>query len=400
MRALTCCVLALVACRPTTVIEPIAQPQSTADVTLAPFVEGLCPKLEVYSAGSKTFLAYGSYGLDAKAGGAGALGAAPAVAGLTPGGPIFDPAFVAGLPARPGGWIAGDVELGGRWPDALWLALVETERGKGNSGALFERRRGYFSWEGAWQPGARAHRDATVGMALPELPEGELCKDGLRFANYATARMPAGDTIVAGRCEDALGRAPGGIQLASYAAGAARWKLDDAPPNELLAELVNVALVYRGRNEAYLYAYPPYETGEAPAYLVRFDGQAWRQVPLPFEGPLVAMAAGDDGALWAITGWRTLRRFAGGRWQRVPLAAPRFVSPPPEKLRLLDVQAVAGAVWVHAAYAASLDGAAARGHALYTTRPLSEPLHCDRRRPPNVALFHGGEPLTGAGELK
>ncbi len=362
------------------------------------FAEGLCPKLDVFAAGEKTFLVYGSYGLDEK-GAAGTLGAAQSFVELRNGLPFRDLRLFGGLPAGADGWIAGDLELGGRWPDALWLALVETARGKGESGALFERRRGYYTWEGAWQLGARAHQAATLGMALPDLPEHDICSGELHFANYATARLASGDTIVAGRCEDALGRAPGGVELASYVTGE-RWRLDDAPPSELFADIVNLALVHRSRREAYLYAYPPYATGETAAYLVRFDGERWTQVPLPFEGPLVAMTADDSGALWAITGWRTLRRFQGGQWQRVPVPAPRFVSPAPERMRLLDVQTVAGQVWLHAAYPASVDGAATRGHVLYTTGRATSPLYCNRRLKAEAALGHDGETLHGADELR
>ena len=387
--------LALAACtRP-----PNAPPPAESPSPFALFAEGPCPKLEVFGAGEKNFLVYGSYGLDEK-GGSGALGAAQSFAELRGTMPIYDASLLAGLPLRADGWIAGDLELGGRWPDAWWLALVETARGRGHGGTLFERRRGYYSWEGAWKLDARARHAATVGAALPDLPEHDICSGELHFANYATSRLASGDTIVAGRCEDSLGRSPGGVELASYLAGEARWRLDDAPPSELFADIVNIAVVTRSRREAYLYAYPPYATGETAAYLVRFDGERWSQVPLPFEGPLVAMTADDHGGLWAISGWRTLRRFEAGKWQRIPLPPAHFVLPPPERVRLLDVQSVAGAVWVHAAYPASLEGAPTRGHVLYTTLPVSTALHCDRRRKPNAALGHDGEILQGADELK
>jgi hypothetical protein len=397
-RALFLLAVALIACK-----RPATVPAARSGSELSLFVEGLCPKLEIYHAGDRTMLVYGSYGLDerddATAGGA-ALGARQAFAVLSGTTPIVDVGLFEGLPRIAGGWIGGDIEMGGRWPDAFWVALVEAARRKGGGGALFERRRSYYSWEGTWQLGARARQRATLGTALPDLPENEICKEGLRFANYATARSPSGDTIVAGRCEDSLGRSPDGIEIASYLAGSSRWRIESAPPSELFADIVNMALVIRSRSEAYLYAYPPYVSDRAAAYLVRFDGTRYKQVPLPFEGPLVALTAADDGALWAITGWRTLRRFSNGVWQRVSLPPPRFVDPVPDRIRLLDVQSVAGAVWVHAAYPALLEGKAARGHLLYTTREVASPLHCDRRRAPHAALLHRADKLQGADELK
>jgi len=69
--------LALAACtRP-----PNAPPPAESPSPFALFAEGPCPKLEVFGAGEKNFLVYGSYGLDEK-GGSGALGAAQSFAEL------------------------------------------------------------------------------------------------------------------------------------------------------------------------------------------------------------------------------------------------------------------------------------------------------------------------------
>ena len=69
-----------------------------------------------------------------------------------------------------------------------------------------------------------------------------------------------------------------------------------------------------------------------PAYLVRFDGSAWREVPLPFHEAIRAISAGDDGTVWIASGvakhgsyneggslWRGV--FPDLRFERVPLPA-------------------------------------------------------------------------------
>src|SRR5262249_19908512 len=154
---------------------------------------------------------------------------------------------------------------------------------------------------------------ATPGMRAPDLPEPELCAplgEGLHFATYAAARLPSGDTLVAGRCEDDLRRARGGVRVASFLAGEPSFRIGDAPASPLFDGIVTVDIVYRSRGEAYLYAYPPFGSGPGPAYLVRHDGRTFTPVALPFEGPVVAMAAAGDGSLWVAAGWRTLWRSA------------------------------------------------------------------------------------------
>jgi hypothetical protein len=133
---------------------------------------------------------------------------------------------------------------------------------------------------------------------------------------------------------------------------------------------------------------------------VRHDGSAFTPVAVPFDAPVVALAAAGDGTLWAASGWRTLWRLAEGRWAEVPLPAPLLVDAP-ARLRVLDVQAAAGAVWVHAAYPIELEGGdrrAGRGHVLYSTLPAGPPLFCDRRLPAGEALSRRRPRLHGAEE--
>ncbi len=378
---------------------------------LAVLVEGLCPKLKVYDTGKKLFLVYGSYGLDEVAFGLDArrppeVFAAQSFVELVGDELAGEPALLAGLPSGPKGYLAGDVEIGGHWPEAAWLARIDTRRGR-SARVLYERQRRYYAWtKSGWRRQDDARDVATFGQVAPRLPEAELCQqlgEGLRFSSYAAERTPAGDALVAGRCEDRLHRAKGGVHMASFATGQASWQIARAPASALFDKIVNLGIVFADKTNAYLYAYAPYELGKAPAYLVRFDGKAWSPVAVPFAGPIVSLAADGKGSLWAVARWRELWLHKAGKWQRLAMPKPVFVDPPPERLRLLELQVVAGALWVHAAYPVALPAAersAARGHVLFTSRQVSAPSYCDRRQTADKALAGQGPRLRGAEELR
>jgi hypothetical protein len=377
---------------------------------LSVFAEGLCPKLDVYAAGEQLFLVYGTYGLDAvpyALGGAkpADVTAAQALVSVDDSTLRHDAALMAGLPTMDNGYVAGDLELGGVWPDAAWLTRIDTRRGSGR--VLYERQREYYGWrKGQWQHDRRARDAAIRGAMAPPLPEGALCDElgtGLRFATYAAERAASGDALVAGRCEDDLHRATGGVRLARYLAGDNRWGILDAPPSEVLDSIVNLGLVTVGRQSAFLYAYPPYASDDERVYLHQLQGARWQPVAVPFRGPIVSLAATADGALWAVAGWSELWRRDKGQWRQVGLPAPRFVAPRPKQLKLLGLDVVAGSLWLHAAYPVALEAGerrASRGHMLLTTRPVPRPVYCDRRRPPGKALSARGVTLKGADQLK
>lgn len=385
-------------------------------------VEGVCPKLAVSSAGSTAFLVFGTYGLDAvpfehERAASAEVAAAQSLVELGVAGPVRDPKLLAGLPTTATGYVPADLELGGLSRERLWLARVETKRGGDAQGTLYEHRRTYYAWSPAgWRHEERAEDLATPGPPTPPLPMAALCDElgpELRFATHATARLPTGQALVAGRCEDELHRARGGVRVVSVEPGEAAWRTMQAPSGAIFDSIVNLGLALdaassgpqvrpNGRpsvRRAYLHAYPPYATGDSEAYLVRIDGPELTALATPFPGPVVSIAAAADGALWVVAGWRELWRLADGRWQRVTLPAPRFVAPLPPEVRLLEVQVAGHDVFVHAAYPISLPGgerAGARGHVLYTTRPVDRPLYCDRRRPAAEALSDAGPTLQGA----
>ncbi len=187
--------------------------------------------------------------------------------------------------------------------------------------------------------------------------------------------------------------------MASFTPGESRWQLFDAPPSPLFDVIINMGLVWTSRLKAYLFAYPPYELGEAPSYVLSFDGSRWARVEMPMAGPIVSMAAVGDDTLWAVSQWRGLWRRRSQGWERITLPRPLYVNPAPTQMRILDTQAHGDTLWVHAAYPIWVDGAersAARGHVLYTTGPVSTPAYCDRRRKAADALSAGGPSLRGA----
>jgi len=392
--------------------KPIGPDATRPVAPLSVLIEGLCPKLKVYDTSGKLFVVYGSYGLDEVAFGLDArrppeVMAAQSFVELVGNELTRQPALLAGLPTGPKGYLVGDVEIGGHWPEAAWLARIDTRRGR-SARVLYERRRRYYAWTpSGWRRQDDARDVATFGQVAPKLPEAELCQhlgEGLRFSSYAAERTPAGDALVAGRCEDRLHRAKGGVRIASFAAGKTSWRIFQAPASPLFDKIVNLGIVFVGKTDAYLYAYPPYEIGESPAYLVRFDGAVWSPVAVPFAGPIVSLAADAKGTLWAVARWRELwQKVKSGAWRRLAMPQPVFVDPPVHRMRLLELQVAAGALWLHAAYPVALSDAersAARGHVLFTSRQVAAPTYCDRRRPVDEALASEGPRLRGAEELR
>jgi hypothetical protein len=365
------------------------------------FAEGLCPKLRVYEVGDARWLVYGTYGLeDTTVGARDAnriadphVAAGQSFVALKDGGVAREAAWFAGLPLDKAGYVEGDIDVGGRWPDAAWMLRVETAQGPAERGVLLQRRRAYYSWQGsAWREDAHARDAATPGPRPPPFPDDTICADQgsspSRFENYASARLPSGDTLVVGRCEDELHRAKGGALIASARAGEGEWHVALAPTSPIFDSIVNFDVAMRARDDVYVSAYEPYRSGRGPTYLVHFDGRAWSAATVPFGGQTVSAASTPDGTLWTIVEWRDLwKRTPEGRWEEVTLAPPRTPAGEPAKLRLLEVETTGDETWVHAAYPVTLDdGAAARSHVLYGTRRVTKPLRCDKRLPADRAL--------------
>ncbi|MBX3191776.1 MAG: hypothetical protein KF819_32600 [Labilithrix sp.] len=383
-------------------------PSTKPSGALSVAIEGPCPKLRVWDAGRDLAIVWGTYGLE---------GATPIEARTTLAtGQAFGfvrkgkvelvPALLAGLPRNAQGYVPADIELGGRFPEAAWLSRVDTRLARVDRGALFERQRSYLVWEGnRWTESPTGSDVVLSGLRTPPFLEGAMCTrlgEGVRFARHATERLPSGEVITAGRCEDEMQRAKSGVIVAALASARGEWRVAEMPPSPMFEEIVNVDLVYAKKNEAYLYAYMPYDESPRPAYVMRYDGARWSPVALPFDGPVVSMARADDGRLWAVARFREVyTRLPPGDWTRVTLPPARFADRAPPDLRVIEIQTTGRDAWIHAAYpivirAGDADPKPSRSHVLYTTRAWGDPLFCDAASPAAHAVRAKGRTLEAA----
>jgi hypothetical protein len=311
------------------------------------------------------------------------------------------PALLDGLPRTQKGWVEGDLEIGGQLPSGVWLERTMRTPAATNKGALFETAHDGFTWAGSsWR--ASSGRDgflrgghATLATAALLCPDTE----GAALSLLASERAADGTTFVAGRCEDELHRPVGPIRLGRYDVRARAWQRIAAPASALFEgndAIVNAGILAVSANEAWIWAYRPFSERERDgAYLVHLDRGDATLVEVPFARAIVSLARVADGSLYAITGFAELRRMnATGSWDDAAVALPQlgFVEPTPAPgdVRLLDVQAVQGTLWVHGAIpTVREDGSPGREHLLYTTAPWAAPLHCDRERAPEIALTPG-----------
>jgi hypothetical protein len=406
--------------------KPAAAPSSGApNSPLSVAVEGPCSKLRVWDAGDALAIVFGTYGLEGATPTEArqSLGTAQAFGFMRNGKLDVQPAFFNGLPRDNRGYVTADIELGGRMPHGAWLARVDTKMARIDKGALFERRRSYLVWEpaGAGNPKGRwtespAGADVVLsGLRTPPLVEGTICtrlssqEEGgaVHFARHATERLPSGEVITAGRCEDERQIAKSGVVVATLARETEAWSLAEMPASPMFETIVNVDLVYAKRGDAYLYAYTPYDESPRPPYVMHFDGQGWTPATLPFDGPIVSMAHSDDGTIWAVARFRELfRKPPNGEWASVPLAPAQFSDRVPPDVRIIEVQSTGKDVWVHAAYPIVIrdkkdaDPKPGRAHILYTTRAWERPLFCDAASPATEAVRANGRTLEAARSRK
>ena len=367
-------------------------------------ISGLCPKLDVARVGDRTFLVYGETGYQLGDWHPGdALVAAQSFAEVRRSSVLRNLTLLRGLPSNAGGWVPGDLSMGGATMEEAWLLRTTSRYAPRGRGALFTRELDPYVWDGrAW---VRHASGDFVGLplparSLPDLPEEELCKrhdPALRFVRVTSAVLRStGHVWVAGRCQNDshVNYRPTRIMVAHGAPGAKQWVVRDVPASAQLDAIVNLGLYARTPDDVYLIAYEPFVALDRRVpFLAHFDGVDWGIEHPPMTTGLTSVSGSEDGTLWVGAGRGFWRRDVAGRWEEVILPPPPFVERFREgAMRVTGVRAFApDDVWVAVGFAARVarergEKVEVRGGALYHNRPWDAPLYCDAREPIEDAL--------------
>ncbi|MBI5534194.1 MAG: hypothetical protein HY898_15835 [Deltaproteobacteria bacterium] len=366
---------------------------------------GICSKLDVSRIGDRTFIVYGDTGYQLRDWNPGEeLAAAQSFVEVRGPQVMRDLSLLKGLPSNAGGYVPGDVTMGGRTLQEAWLLRTTTRYARRGAGALFDHDLEPYTWAGAgWS--RHASNDFVQlppsARSLPDLPVDTLCarhSPDLRFIRVtSTVHLPTGNVWVAGRCQNDshVNYRPTRIMVAHGAPGATQWEVTDAPASAQLDAIVNLGLYARRPDDLYLAAYEPFVSlDKRVPYIAHYDGKAWRVEHPPMTTGITSISGSEDGTLWAAAGRELWRQDASGQWKRIALPPLPFVAHfHPGAVRITTVHAFASDdVWVGAAFTARIkqskheEATDVRGGALYHSRPLEHPLYCDAREPAEEAL--------------
>ncbi len=383
--------------------RPIRAPALPADAFHG-VVSGLCPKLDVARVGDRTFLVYGETGYQLGDWHPGdTLAAAQSLAEVRGERVLRNLTLLQGLPSNAGGWVPGDLSIGGASMDEAWVLKTTSRYAPRGRGALFTHALDPYTWNGReW---VRYTSGDFVGLpvparSLPDLDQEGLCRrhdPSLRFVRVTSGVLHStGHVWVAGRCqnESHVNYRPTRIMVAHGAPGARQWIVRDVPASAQLDAIVNLGLYARAPDDVYLIAYEPFvPLDRRVPFLAHFDGTDWGIEHPPMTTGLTSVSGLEDGTLWVGAGRGLWRRDAAGRWDEVPLPAPPFAQRFRKgAMRVTDVWAFApDDVWVAVAFAARVtreggDKVEVRARALYRNRPWDVPLYCDAREPVEDAL--------------
>jgi hypothetical protein len=381
-----------------------AAPAVSAPPAAQPFqvvVEGVCPKLDVFSVGAEVALVHGTYGLrDAPT--PGAVTPRQAVSLVYPDGARPAPALLAALPRDDAGYVQGDLSIHGDAEHGLSI-LRTRYRPPASPGAWLAPEHDW--WPLASGPGdARAASDTPEARTSAMAPIPSPCAQGKQIAVLSPAQRGRSHWVV-GRCEgSAPDAATSGVYVGHWQAELAHWRLRQAPESAILQGIVNVGIAVEDTERAYVFAYHPYATAEsAEPYLLMDGPDGLRRTSVPLRGEIVSMAVAPDGSAWVITNFRSLFRSCvgcPGGWEQLRLPMPPAASSVRgAELRMLDVRALSSppSVWVHAAVPRAVDDpGGGRIHALYSTLPWQQPMSCELGASPQDALSGRSSGLVAA----
>jgi hypothetical protein len=368
---------------------PVASTAPVPPSELHVFAEGPCSRLSVRAAGQRRFIVYGDHGRDFGGWMPGEeVAAAQTFAELRGGRAFRRPSLLRGLPANARGYVRGELQIGGT-DHALWLVRTETRYSLTRRGPLFERTAEGYRFDGGWQRSDEAVSIPEAARKLPALPLERACGDRLSWIPIASQATPGGGLVVAGRCDDA---SAANLQqttliVARGRPGADRFEIDVLPETEVLDGIVNLDLFAASDDEIYVSAYEPYkERHDRHAYLARFDGERWRDLPIDLSDGIMAVSGDGAKTLWLAAG-RKLYRLQGLRADPVALP-PLRLARGERDLHVHGVSVLGGELWAEASYRVKLPGERGSHWAsvLFSSRAPDTPLYCDAREPAETAL--------------
>lgn len=261
--------------------------------------------------------------------------------------------WMAGLMRGPIGPIRINSQLGGRFPDALWVRaqLIGSPDGRIFPEILIEaeRRDGAWIWQGGNAPKILRVVPWTRGRTLALTADGLEQLHGPRDgALPALAKLkaedidalPSGELFVLGRDADKQAT----LVVLRFAPDATAPVVDELPPLPPFApeSLEWAAVRAVGPKTAFVAA-----VSKGKGYLARFDGERWTPLALPEGVAPSALSIAKDGATWLLQGaeaaWRVS---ASGVWTKAPLPKLKAARPssPPSPVGLWA--ASADDVWV------------------------------------------------------
>ncbi len=153
----------------------------------------------------------------------------------------------------------------------------------------------------------------------PAEAEGEArvddsCKVKMKPGELVLGGLPTGELYAAGYACEPKGH--GGAIVERWEPKKVRGTVEPLPKPESDHDPELRGVLARSPGEVIVYGA---EGLPRTPYLARFDGKAWTLDKAPFGGGVDALAAADDGTLWAAAGGAVWKKASAGAWEAVPL---------------------------------------------------------------------------------